>query len=419
MGYAQQKEQEPVRQQNARIRELQLQGAEEDAANRDAAAKADSAFSSFLSQWDGSKDSLAKTATQIYGERGIEKAGNIWRGFEALQGDPQKKYRDTRTLLKDVMVGMNDLPEDVRASVYPNIRQGLVSGGVITEQDAPPDYDPAWWKSTIKFGEQPAAPVAVEGVGPDGNPQTQFVVPQVGTTVPKPAPKLTLQEQANEALRKGDPNEYNRIMKVIRETSAAGRAPDKPNTDTEWVNRPGPNGAMVATQIPKGTAQPGDVPYSPPRSTSETAQDRQRIGRLESARGFLKRLNELREKINTKMGPEAGLTGMARQARASIGLDPDVAEYERVRAAGGRALAVAIMGAQNLSDADASAWANMLPGARVDAETAKRLTDQVGAMLDQTSGETSDQTLGKPFVGERRMMGDQIGVWDGQGWVAQ
>lgn len=191
MGYAKQKEQEPILRQNERLRELQLEGAEADAANRDATAKADGAFSSFLNQWDGSKDSLAKTATAIYGERGIEKAGNIWKGFEALNGDPQKKYRDTQTLLKDVMVGMNDLPEDVRASVYPNIRQGLVSGGVITEQDAPPEYDPAWWQSTIKFGEKPTAPVAVEGVGPDGNPQTQFVVPEVGTTVQKPAPKLT------------------------------------------------------------------------------------------------------------------------------------------------------------------------------------------------------------------------------------
>lgn len=167
--------------------------------------------------------------------------------------------------------------------------------------------------------------------------------------------------------------EQNRL--AARAASRAG------SQDTEWVMRGG-----EALQIPKGTAQRGDTPYRAPQSTSETAQDRQRKGRLNSARDFLTRLNELREKINTKVGPQAGLTGLARQGAAAIGLDPDVAEYERVKAAGGRALAVAIMGAQNLSDADAAAWSDMLPGARVDAVTAKRLTDQVGKMLDETEG---------------------------------
>ena len=55
-----------------------------------------------------------------------------------------------------------------------------------------------------------------------------------------------------------------------------------------------------------------------------------------------------------------------------------------MRDAGGGGLAVAIMGAQNLSDADAAAWSNMLPGARIDAVTAKRLTDQIGKMLEET-----------------------------------
>ena len=55
-------------------------------------------------------------------------------------------------------------------------------------------------------------------------------------------------------------------------------------------------------------------------------------------------LNELRDKINVKMGPAAGATGYVRRGRAAIGLDPDVAEYERERMAAGRALAVAIMG---------------------------------------------------------------------------
>lgn len=193
-------------------------------------------------------------------------------------------------------------------------------------------------------------------------------------------------------------------------------APPKPEApvkkDFEWVSRGG-----KAMQIEKGTAQPGDRPYQPPsqaqgpqppyqwvnrggkpeytnrpqpgdeplrapQNTGDTAQDRQRNARTTAARDFLGRLNELRTKINTKMGPAAGIAGYSRRAAANVGLDPDVAEYERIRAAGGRSLAVAIMGAQNLSDADANAWANMLPDARTDEETAKRLTAQVEKMLE-------------------------------------
>ncbi len=141
---------------------------------------------------------------------------------------------------------------------------------------------------------------------------------------------------------------------------------------------------------------PGDTPYSAPRSTSETAQDRQRKGRLEAAQGFLTRLDTLREKINTKIGPQAGLSGTVRQGVAAIGWDPDVAEYERIRAAGGRSLAVAIMGAQNLSDQDANAWAGMLPGARTDAVTAKRLTEQVRRMLETTLGDNAESATPEP-----------------------
>lgn len=119
--------------------------------------------------------------------------------------------------------------------------------------------------------------------------------------------------------------------------------------------------------------------------SGNTAQDRQRGGRLAVADAFLTRMNELRRKINTKIGPAAGVTGMYRQGKAAMGLDPDVAEYERERKAAGRALAVAALGAQNLSDADAEAWAGMLPGARTDEETARRLTEQTGKMLDMYS----------------------------------
>ena len=133
------------------------------------------------------------------------------------------------------------------------------------------------------------------------------------------------------------------------------------------------------------------------------SRNKQAAARSDAAKGFLERLNQLRVKINTKMGPAAGLTGLARQGAASIGLDPDVAEYERIRSAAGRVLAVAIMGAQNLSDADAKSWSDILPGSTVDEETAKRLTDQVGKMLDGMT-----ESIGQPPPFENKELGGGI-----------
>ena len=271
-------------------------------------------------------------------------------------------------------------PESMKMA-YKVGRDALVSEGRLTAQDAPEFFPGASWVKSRMASLLPAAerfkqmfpeskaPIQRDPTKDLVNPDT-FEVITPGTPAPErpqaPTPtSLALDAAGGDAMK---------ALALLRQQGASQAQPD-----FEWVTR---NGSPV--QIRKGSAQAGDTPFSAPKSTSETAQDRQRKGRLDSARGFLTRLNELRENINTKIGPAAGLTGMARQAAGAIGLDPDVAEYERVKAAGGRALAVAIMGAQNLSDADAAAWSNMLPGARIDAVTAKRLTDQIGRMLEET-----------------------------------
>ena len=170
-----------------------------------------------------------------------------------------------------------------------------------------------------------------------------------------------------------------------------GREPAQPSV---WVEKNGDVRFVTPTEAAQ-LAQQG-FRRQQTNSSIETAQDRQRGARLSAARQFLGRLDTLREKINTKMGPQAGAMGLARQGKAAIGMDPDVAEYERERAAGGRALAVAIMGAQNLSDQDAKAWADMLPGARVDKETAKRLMAQIESMLSGMGGDSSQTPGAKP-----------------------
>lgn len=196
-------------------------------------------------------------------------------------------------------------------------------------------------------------------VGPNG----QIVMPPKPEREPNPT-------EATLALRaaQGDTAASQALRLMQQGSGTAARV---------WVLR---NGTPL--RVAEAEIQPGDEPYRAPTDVRSSALDRQRIARVDAAKGFLERLNTLREKINTKIGPAAGATGLMRRGVANIGWDPDVAEYERIKAAGGRALAIAIMGAQNLSDADAKSWSDMLPGATVDAVTAKRLTDQIGTMLD-------------------------------------
>lgn len=187
---------------------------------------------------------------------------------------------------------------------------------------------------------------------------------------------LSVANANNAALAPGRAAEAGQVGE---QTNLLRRAADMFNGGENASGGTAPAGGRMKTSI-NGK---GEVSFTEPTQI-ESAQDRLRVARQESAGGFLDRLNTLREKINTKMGPQAGISGTIRRGYARMGMDPDVAEYERERMAGGRALAVAVMGAQNLSDADAKAWADMLPGATTDKETARRLMEQVGRMLNKT-----------------------------------
>lgn len=319
---------------------------------------------------------------QIYGpERGMKIAQGLHAFAELHSGD----VKDARDTAGRLAIGLKSLSPQMQSKLWPDVRTAAIKGGLAGPEAIPDQPMPEFLDAIIAWssGKEPAKaePVKTREIrtkNPDGSETIRVIEDAPGFEAQSAAPVKEPEKPAaptptSLALEaaKGDPV---KALRILRDQNASQARPDY-----QWVTRNG-----QALEIPKGTARAGDVPFSPPKSTSETAQDRQRKGRLDSARGFLERLNELRTNINTKVGPQAGLMGMARQGAAAIGLDPDVAEYERIRAAGGRALAVAIMGAQNLSDADAAAWANMLPGATIDAVTAKRLTDQIGKMLEET-----------------------------------
>lgn len=174
------------------------------------------------------------TPAQIVNVVGPERGLSIVKGLQALQGDPKQGYDDTQKVLRDTLQGMNALPESLRQEYYPTVRGHLIQRGVIKPDDAPEQYDSNWWQSTANYGQKPAEPlkpVPVDSVDASGKAVTTFVTPTPGLSVPKPTPEpkpdtRSLQEQANDALRQGDTAGYKRIIGVIRDTAAAGRAPD-------------------------------------------------------------------------------------------------------------------------------------------------------------------------------------------------
>ena len=112
------------------------------------------------------------------------------------------------------------------------------------------------------------------------------------------------------------------IATAKQQFEAAGRAPSTERApaqpDYEWVLRNG-----EAKQIPKGTAQPGDVPYRAP-----TAADTQEARKFRQATPVLNAVSELSEKINTQQGLLAKMAGGAAKVAAQANYNDDVAEYE-------------------------------------------------------------------------------------------
>lgn len=194
--------------------------------------------------------------------------------------------------------------------------------------------------------------------------------------------RAQLKEEADEAER--------REIRIRR----ASITPPREGPTGKVITEVGPDGKLrerwaTGEELLRGVS----VAEGDPNKVTEA--EGQRKARVEGAMSFLDRLDGLRAKINTKMGPPQRLGGIVRRGVAMAGLDPDVSQYERERQAAGRALAVAIMGAQNLSDADAASWANLLPDSTVDSETASRLLATVRSTLMKMGGGNAGETKPK------------------------
>lgn len=337
-------------------------------AENQALSKRDAALQNALSSWDG-QDPMA--LYQSLGMLDPVARIKVTEGMAGLAKLGQGDEKAERENFEKAAMGVGSLPsfemyaknyETIKATMGPMAQKFY--GVVLDEQPSKEDFD-ALKQWARNAGAKDPQREKVEQQNADGTTTTTFVDPSTAGPIVSAAAPITAQQAAQNALeaqRIAEQNRHNRSMEANQPKG------DQPNW--QWVNRGGK--PVHTNQI-----QAGDEPLRAPQGGDPT-----RMARVQSAQSFLTRLNELRAKINTKMGPSAGLTGYARRGAANIGMDPDVAEYERLQKAAGRSLAAAIMGAANLSDADADAWGGMLPDALTDQETAGRLMTDVATMLN-------------------------------------
>lgn len=174
----------PMRAQEAEARTLELDNARDARASSQRAAQEEQALRDLFS---GDQMPEPQAIVSVVGpERGLK----IVNGLSALRPDPRKEFDDTQQVLRDVVLGMNALPEGVRAEHYGAVRQNLLTRGVIKPDDAPEQYDPAWWASTMQYGQEPKAPAKLEQV----DPTKDLIDPTTGEVKRAGTPEARLRE---------------------------------------------------------------------------------------------------------------------------------------------------------------------------------------------------------------------------------
>jgi len=307
-GLARRIQEAPQRRDEAEMRRLQLEAGRREGE----AAKTATAQETALRQLFA--DNEPPTPEAILRVAGPERGQKIIAGLAALHVENQKAYASTQVLVRDVLLGMDALPEGLRAEAYPAIRQNLVSRGIIGEQDTPPQYDPAWFKAARNFGKEPVRPVSVAPGGSLVNPETG-----VSTfTAPNPVAESQMRDrEADNARQRQQFEEAVRHNRAMESRPTAGGVPVVVETQA---------GPMLVDRK-TGAARPVTDASGKQVAPSLSASERMDARKFEKAGPVLASIAELSERINTQQGLLAKMSGGVEKVKAQANYNDDVAEY--------------------------------------------------------------------------------------------
>jgi hypothetical protein len=222
---------------------------------------------------------------------GPERGSKIINGLASLKGepiDPQAQFEKTQKVLRNVILGMNAIPDDLRGQAYPSVRQSLIQRGVIKPEDAPEQYDPAWWAQTSAYGQEPADAkgpklAQITTIGADGQPVTKFVEEKAGAEYPQ-VPK----SQTDKAAAVGSFEDYvtrtygehptsEQILKARKDYQ---QSDDRPPVTVRMGNGMTPGQAFAATRQLRND-------YERETKAAQTVQ--QQLSLMESSLGAVKK----------------------------------------------------------------------------------------------------------------------------------
>jgi len=163
------------------------------------------------------------TFDDMAGIVGPDRAAKIAEGLSALQKTNLQTAEEHSKRMRDVIAGMDALPENARAAAWPGIKQQFVGEKLIQPTDVPDQYDAATWGRLRGYG-QPLQQPSFGQLGNGGifNQKTGEVTREPEA---KPQPNLTPQQQYAAAVASGDAAGAAKWLKAINAAAQAGHVP--------------------------------------------------------------------------------------------------------------------------------------------------------------------------------------------------
>ena len=317
-GYVKERQEAPIRAQDAESRALQVQAQQQQVDERDRLTRQDAAFTALLEQQPNPDP---REVMRIFGP---QRGAAIAQGMAAFGELSQQKVTDARDTAGRLAIGIKALSPALQASFWPSIRQAAVQGGLGDEQSIPEQFMPEFVEAVIGWasGKGPEAPPALM----QRDPTRDLVDPRTGQVVSSGTPA------APEAPQVGSFEDYVTQRFGARPTPAQmtqarkdyKQSDDRPLVPVVIQTGAGPQLLDRTTQTASAITGPEGTPIGLAPTEGERNERRQ----YSKAKPIFEAISELSERINTGQGALAKLTGSVARAKASVNLNDDVAEYE-------------------------------------------------------------------------------------------
>lgn len=154
----QQRQQEPIRRQEAEMRDISIQNARADQDAQQQMSRQDTAFMGLLEMYP---EGLLppREVISIYGP---QRGSQVLHGLAAIQEIGQKQIVDARDTAGRLAMGIKALSPQLQARFWPGVRQAAIEGGLGDAESIPEQATPEYLDAVISWASG-KAPAQAEG----------------------------------------------------------------------------------------------------------------------------------------------------------------------------------------------------------------------------------------------------------------